>query len=287
MVRRPGRSNACPLLSVRTTTDGPPGRSGYGPLLEVLPVGARMVDREERPTRLHPELRPRKRCRERMRRWRGDAEGMFIAVTRIKAPQAAQERMLEGFRRGGPELKRFPGFLGFEWWRTRTRSRRSRAGHRVRPWRPTVPARCSGRTTGPGPAAAGTRRRSPSTPRRSSSRVDQGARGQPRQPCLGLLSAERGYRALFPGPVRGSAAVPRRLEPVGPVARLGSRGPSSTANDGRPRPASGGTAPARAVPPPAGAQRGGWPGWPSPTRAASSAASTRLRTCSLVRMLVM
>ncbi len=42
---------------------------------------------------------------------------MFIAVTRIKAPLAAQERMVEGFRRGGPELKRFPGFLGFELWR--------------------------------------------------------------------------------------------------------------------------------------------------------------------------
>jgi heme-degrading monooxygenase HmoA len=42
---------------------------------------------------------------------------MFIAVTRIKAPRAAQERMVEGFRRGGPELKRFPGFLGLELWR--------------------------------------------------------------------------------------------------------------------------------------------------------------------------
>jgi heme-degrading monooxygenase HmoA len=42
---------------------------------------------------------------------------MFIAVTRIKAPKEAQERMVEGFRRGGPELKRFPGFLGFELWR--------------------------------------------------------------------------------------------------------------------------------------------------------------------------
>jgi heme-degrading monooxygenase HmoA len=25
--------------------------------------------------------------------------------------------MVEGFRRGGPELKKFPGFLGFELWR--------------------------------------------------------------------------------------------------------------------------------------------------------------------------
>lgn len=42
---------------------------------------------------------------------------VFVAVTRIKAPRQAQERMIEGFRRGGPELKRFPGFLGFELWR--------------------------------------------------------------------------------------------------------------------------------------------------------------------------
>jgi heme-degrading monooxygenase HmoA len=41
---------------------------------------------------------------------------MFIAVTRIKAPREAQQRMIEGFRRGGPELKRFPGFVGFELW---------------------------------------------------------------------------------------------------------------------------------------------------------------------------
>ena len=44
-------------------------------------------------------------------------QSMFIAVTRIKAPSAAQERMVQGFRQGGPELKRFPGFLGFELWR--------------------------------------------------------------------------------------------------------------------------------------------------------------------------
>jgi heme-degrading monooxygenase HmoA len=42
---------------------------------------------------------------------------MFIAVTRIKAPRQAQDRMVEGFRRGGPELKRFAGFIGFELWR--------------------------------------------------------------------------------------------------------------------------------------------------------------------------
>ncbi|MDQ6672535.1 MAG: antibiotic biosynthesis monooxygenase [Chloroflexota bacterium] len=42
---------------------------------------------------------------------------MFIAVTKITAPAAAQERMVEGFRRGGPDLKHFPGFVGFELWR--------------------------------------------------------------------------------------------------------------------------------------------------------------------------
>jgi heme-degrading monooxygenase HmoA len=42
---------------------------------------------------------------------------MFIAVTRIKAPKEALDRMTQGFRRGGPELKRFPGFVGFEIWR--------------------------------------------------------------------------------------------------------------------------------------------------------------------------
>lgn len=42
---------------------------------------------------------------------------MFIAVTRIQAPAPALDRMTEGFRRGAPELKRFPGFVGFELWR--------------------------------------------------------------------------------------------------------------------------------------------------------------------------
>jgi heme-degrading monooxygenase HmoA len=42
---------------------------------------------------------------------------MFIAVTRITAPKHALDRMSEGFRRGGPELKRLPGFLGLELWR--------------------------------------------------------------------------------------------------------------------------------------------------------------------------
>jgi heme-degrading monooxygenase HmoA len=41
---------------------------------------------------------------------------MFIAVTRIKAPRVAQERIVAGFRRGGGELKRFPGFVGLELW---------------------------------------------------------------------------------------------------------------------------------------------------------------------------
>ena len=45
------------------------------------------------------------------------ATEMFIAATRITAPSQALERMSEGFRRGAPELKRFPGFLGFELWR--------------------------------------------------------------------------------------------------------------------------------------------------------------------------
>jgi heme-degrading monooxygenase HmoA len=44
-------------------------------------------------------------------------EAMFIAVTRIKVPAQAQERMVDGFRRGGQDLKRFPGFIGFELWR--------------------------------------------------------------------------------------------------------------------------------------------------------------------------
>ena len=43
---------------------------------------------------------------------------MFIAVTRIKAPQEALDRMAEGFRRNAPDLKQFPGFIGFELWRS-------------------------------------------------------------------------------------------------------------------------------------------------------------------------
>jgi heme-degrading monooxygenase HmoA len=66
---------------------------------------------------------------------------MFIAVTRIKAPPAAQERMVEGFRRGGPALKRFSGFLGLELWRnedsleavSRWESRASMEAYRASP----------------------------------------------------------------------------------------------------------------------------------------------------------
>jgi heme-degrading monooxygenase HmoA len=34
----------------------------------------------------------------------------------MRAPREALERMSAGFRRGAPELKHFPGFLGFELW---------------------------------------------------------------------------------------------------------------------------------------------------------------------------
>lgn len=51
----------------------------------------------------------------------------FIAVIRITAPKQALDRMDEGFRRGGPELKRFPSFLGFELWRNEERRLGARA----------------------------------------------------------------------------------------------------------------------------------------------------------------
>jgi heme-degrading monooxygenase HmoA len=78
---------------------------------------------------------------------------MFIAVTRIKAPREAQERMVEGFRRGGPELKNFPGFVGFELWRnedtleavSRWESREAMEGYRASPM--------FGAHHGPGPSA--------------------------------------------------------------------------------------------------------------------------------------
>ena len=44
---------------------------------------------------------------------------MFIAVTRIHdVPPPVIDRMVEGFRHGAQDLKQFPGFLGFELWRT-------------------------------------------------------------------------------------------------------------------------------------------------------------------------
>lgn len=42
---------------------------------------------------------------------------MFIAVTRVTAPKEATDRMAEAFRKAAPDLKQFPGFLGFELWR--------------------------------------------------------------------------------------------------------------------------------------------------------------------------
>lgn len=41
---------------------------------------------------------------------------MFVTVTRIEGEKL--DRAAEGFRRGAPDLKRFPGFLGFELWRS-------------------------------------------------------------------------------------------------------------------------------------------------------------------------
>jgi heme-degrading monooxygenase HmoA len=41
---------------------------------------------------------------------------VFISVTRVKLPKERLERMAEAFRQGAPDLKRFPGFLGFELW---------------------------------------------------------------------------------------------------------------------------------------------------------------------------
>ncbi len=43
---------------------------------------------------------------------------MFITVTTIKAPSEALDRMAQAFRHGAPQLKQFPGFLGFELWRS-------------------------------------------------------------------------------------------------------------------------------------------------------------------------
>jgi heme-degrading monooxygenase HmoA len=41
---------------------------------------------------------------------------LFISVTRVKLPKERLERMAEAFRHGAPDLKQFPGFLGFELW---------------------------------------------------------------------------------------------------------------------------------------------------------------------------
>ena len=43
---------------------------------------------------------------------------MIVAVTRITAPKEALDHMAVAFRRAVPELKQFPGFLGFELWLT-------------------------------------------------------------------------------------------------------------------------------------------------------------------------
>jgi len=42
---------------------------------------------------------------------------MFIAVTHVKAPKEALERMMIGFRHAAPAMKQFSGFLGLELWR--------------------------------------------------------------------------------------------------------------------------------------------------------------------------
>ena len=42
---------------------------------------------------------------------------MFIAVTKVKAPKEAIDRMMAGFRHAAPAMKQFSGFLGLELWR--------------------------------------------------------------------------------------------------------------------------------------------------------------------------
>ncbi len=42
---------------------------------------------------------------------------MFISVNTISAPKEHMERMVEGFRRNAPDMKRFAGFLGLEIWK--------------------------------------------------------------------------------------------------------------------------------------------------------------------------
>ena len=41
---------------------------------------------------------------------------MFVAVTRVKAPREALERMAAAFRKNAPDMKQFAGFLGLELW---------------------------------------------------------------------------------------------------------------------------------------------------------------------------
>lgn len=45
---------------------------------------------------------------------------MYIAVTRVQAPQEAIERMLQGFKRAAPSMQAFPGCLGLELWHNDT-----------------------------------------------------------------------------------------------------------------------------------------------------------------------
>ncbi len=42
---------------------------------------------------------------------------MFISVNTISAPKEHMDRMVEGFRRNAPDMKRFAGFLGLEIWK--------------------------------------------------------------------------------------------------------------------------------------------------------------------------
>ena len=42
---------------------------------------------------------------------------MFIAVTKVKAPQEAIDRMMMGFKHAAPAMKQFSGFHGLELWR--------------------------------------------------------------------------------------------------------------------------------------------------------------------------
>ena len=42
---------------------------------------------------------------------------MFIAVTKVKAPKEAIDRMMMGFKHAAPAMQQFSGFLGLELWR--------------------------------------------------------------------------------------------------------------------------------------------------------------------------